>query len=520
MREKIQESLHSVLPIALIVAVLSLTLTPMDPGYFLLFLFGVGCLVLGLSIFTIGAEMSMQPLGEKIGTSLAESGKIWLIAFASFVIGVFVTTSEPDLQILANQVSGVENLVLILAVSVGVGLFLVMAILRIIFKVSLSLMLLIFYGAAVVLCFFVNPGFWAVAFDSGGVTTGPMTVPFIMSIGAGVSTLGASRDGRDDSFGLVALCSIGPILSVMILGILFSLGEGVYEPTVLEKVADTRALLTDWYFHTFLDYIKEVAVALLPIVTFALLFQIITRAFHRKQLIRIGFGILYTFSGLVIFLTGANEGFLPVGQMLGESLAGMLDGWILIPVGMLMGYFIVNAEPAVYVLNKQVEQATAGAVSVRMMRITLSIGVAAALGLSMVRILTGISILWILIPGYLLALGLTFIVPKFFVGIAFDSGGVASGTMMSAFVLPFAIGACMTLRGTESVMTQAFGCVSFVALTPIISIQICGFIFRLKSSRAKNRFVSEQEIFFDYSDDFQTETEPTEKEVRVYAETT
>jgi hypothetical protein len=210
----------------------------------------------------------------------------------------------------------------------------------------------------------------------------------------------------------------------------------------------------------------------------------------------------------VIFLTGANEGFLPVGQALGRSLALLDGGWLLIPVGMLLGYFIVNAEPAVYVLNKQVEQITAGAVSAGTMRLTLSIGVASALGLSMLRVLTGIPILYILIPGYLIALGLTFFVPKFFVGIAFDSGGVASGAMMSAFVLPLAIGACVALHGnTQSVMTDAFGCVAFVALTPIISIQICGLMYSLKAKRAISRFTSEEEVFLDYSQSFQSQPE-------------
>ena len=211
----------------------------------------------------------------------------------------------------------------------------------------------------------------------------------------------------------------------------------------------------------------------------------------------------YTFFGLVLFLTGANEGLLPTGSVLGQSLASIGSGFIILPVSMIFGYFIVAAEPAVYVLNKQVEQITAGAISAKTMRITLSIGVSAALGLSMVRILTGISILWILIPGYIIALGLSFAVPKFFTGIAFDSGGVASGVMMSAFVLPYATGACLHLGG--NVLTEAFGCVAFVALTPIISIQICGLVYNLKAKHAVKRLISEQETFLDYSESIRKE---------------
>ena len=493
---KFRESLTSILPIAAIVMALSFTLTPLSPGTFFMFLLGVLCLIAGLAVFTMGAEMSMQTLGAKLGSSLASSGKVWLIALISFVIGILVTISEPDLQILADQVSGVPNMTLILTVSLGVGIFLAIAMLRIVFHISLSLLLGIFYIVAFGMCLFGPSDFWSVAFDSGGVTTGPMTVPFIMAIGAGVSGIRAGGGGHDDSFGLVALCSIGPILSVLILGICFGLGGGEYELAEIAVAESTRSGMA-YYMHGFADHAKDVAVALLPTLIFSVLFQLVTRAFSTKKLIRIGVGIVYTFVGLVIFLTGANEGFRPTGLALGNILADLNSGAWLIPVSMLIGYFIVNAEPAVYVLNKQVEQITAGAISAKTMRLTLSIGVCAALGLSMLRILTGISILWILIPGYVIALGLSFFVPKFFTGIAFDSGGVASGAMMSAFVLPMAIGACSTL-GVD-IMTQAFGCVAFVAMTPIISIQICGLVYNLKAKRAISRFTTEREVFLDYS---------------------
>ena len=504
-KSKLLESFQSIIPIALIVAVLAITITPMEPGIFLLFIFGVVCLIFGLSLFTMGAEMSMQTIGSKIGTYLAKSGKIWLIALVSFLIGIFVTISEPDLQILAKQVADLSGnasmmQILTLTISVGVGIFLVIGMLRILFKINLAILLIGFYILTFLLCiFFVSPDFWALAFDSGGVTTGPMTVPFIMAIGAGVSGMRSGEEGHDDAFGLVSLCSVGPILSVMILGICFSIEGGSYVGAPIEQITDTQDLMGR-YLHSLGEHAQEIAVALLPIIVFALLFQLLTRAFTARKLLRVGIGVVYTFVGLVIFLTGANEGFLPVGQELGRALAS-LDGmwkWILIPVGMLLGYFIVNAEPAVYVLNKQVEQITAGAISAGTMRLSLSIGVSAALGLSMLRILTGISVLWILLPGYAIALGLTFFVPKFFVGIAFDSGGVASGAMMSAFVLPLATGACLCL--SANVMTQAFGCVAFVALTPIISIQICGLMYNLKSKQAVSRFISEQEYFIDYTE--------------------
>ena len=504
-KQKFYESLTSILPIAAIVLLLGVTITPMGTDVFLLFLLGVLCLLVGLTMFTMGAEMSMQPLGAKIGAWMAKSKSLWLAAFISFLIGILVTISEPDLQILAEQVEGVENNLLILVISLGVGIFLAFAILRIVFHISLSLMLMIFYIAAFGLCFFISPDFWAVAFDSGGVTTGPMTVPFIMAIGAGVSASRTGDSEHNDSFGLVALCSIGPILAVLILGICFDLSGGAYDTAgMIPAIENTRDGMMQ-YLHGFADHAQDVGVALLPTIAFAVLFQFLTRAFSLTQLVRVGVGIIYTFVGLVIFLTGANEGFMPAGDMLGRALASIENGWVLIPICMLIGYFIVNAEPAVYVLNKQVEQITAGAISAATMRLALSIGVSGALGLSMLRIVTGISILWILIPGYVLALGLSLFVPKFFTGIAFDSGGVASGAMMSAFVLPLAIGACARLE--QPIMTQAFGCVAFVAMTPIISIQICGLLYSLKAKRAIRRFTTENEVFLDYASSFEHQSQ-------------
>ncbi len=495
-KSKLTESLSSILPIALIVLLLSVTISPIDSGYMLLFLIGIVFLVIGMSLFNLGAEMSMQQLGVKIGSSIASSGKIWLIAFVSFVIGIIITISEPDLQILATQVSGVENMVLILTVSIGVGVFLMIALLRIVFGISLNLILLVFYIAAFVISFFLPEAFRPLAFDSGGVTTGPMTVPFIMSLGAGVSSARVKKGGRNDSFGITALCSIGPIIAVLVLGLITGTGGDGEAMSLPSEPATTQ----DGILRYIIDlphYLKEVAMALLPIVVFTVIFQLISRAFSTTQLIRIFIGVIYTLVGLAIFLTGANVGFMPTGLIIGESLATVWGGWLLIPIGMLLGFFIVKAEPSVYVLNRLVEEMSAGAISGKLTGLGLSIGVSAAIGLSALRIITGISIMYILIPGYVIALTLCFFVPKIFVGIAFDSGGVASGTMMSGFVLPLAIGACTKIPGGD-IMTDAFGCVAFVAMAPIIAIQIFGLMYNIKSKRRIRSFSSKSESFVEY----------------------
>ena len=383
-KKKLSESFNSIFPIALIVLIMAMTITPLDPGDMVLFLMGTVCLVFGMSIFTMGAEMSMLPLGSKIGSEIAGSGKIWLLAFISFVIGILITVSEPDLQILARQVSSIDNYLLILTVSVGVGIFLAIALLRIVFGVSLQIILLVFYAVAFVLAFFLPEGFRPLAFDSGGVTTGPMTVPFIMSLGAGVSASRAKKGEGADAFGITALCSIGPIIAVMVLGVVSKIENIPYDYSAPELLPDTREGLLR-YAGEFAHYAKEVAMALLPIVVFTVLFQLISRSFSKNQLIRVVVGILYIFIGLAIFLTGANVGFMPTGNTIGISLAKINGGIWLIPIGMLLGYFIVKAEPAVYVLNHQVEEMSAGAVSGKTTGFGLSVGVAAAIGLSAFR---------------------------------------------------------------------------------------------------------------------------------------
>ncbi len=500
MKSKLHESLSSILPIALIVLVLSFTLLPLDVGRLVLFIFGVVFLVLGMSVFTLGAEMSMQPLGTKVGSAMATSKKMWLIALISFIIGIIITVSEPDLQILASQVPGVENMLLIITVSIGVGIFLLIGVLRIVLGIDLNILLVIFYVIAFTLSFFLPESFRPLAFDSGGVTTGPMTVPFIMSIGAGVSTVRSKKGGSGDSFGLTALASVGPIIATLVLGIIIKVQGGEYIPAETESIVNSR--------DGFLSYIEglghhapDVLIAIAPMVVFAILFQLVTRALSKKQLIRVGIGFVYVVVGLTLFLTGANTGFLPTGTEIGRQLALLYDGALLAPVSMLLGFFIVKAEPAVYVLNKQVEQMTAGAVSGKTTGLGLSIGVAAALGLSALRVLTGINIMFVLIPGYIIAIGLTFFVPKIFVGIAFDSGGVASGIMMSAFVLPLATGACVALDKGASVMTDAFGCVAFVAMAPIIAIEICGLAYKINSKKNAKRFISVSEGFVEYEYD-------------------
>ena len=487
LREKTLESLSAVLPISGIVLFISVFLVPMDLGKMVMFLAGAVMLILGMGIFQLGAEMSMTPIGEGIGAQLSKSKRVWMVLFIGFVMGAIITISEPDLQVLAEQVPAIPNLVLILTVAVGVGLFLAVAILRIKFQIDLSKLLIVLYALLIGASFFVPREFLAVAFDSGGVTTGPMTVPYIMAMGIGLASLRSGKNAASDSFGLVALSSIGPILAVLILGCFYTPTETAFSLGEVPAVSTTRELV-QLFAREIPTFAGEVAVSLLPIAAVFLLFQLLTHRYHKRQVLRISIGIFYTYLGLVLFLCGVNIGFAPVGAFLGGELASLSYNWVLIPIGMLIGYYIVKAEPAIQILNHQVENVTDGAISVKTMNRSMSIGVAVSIGLAMVRVLLGIPIYWIIIPGYVLALVMSHFVPKMFVGIAFDSGGVASGPMTSTFLLPLCIGACQALGG--DLMTDAFGVVALVALTPLIAIQAMGLVYRIKTSKLEKQAVT------------------------------
>ena len=446
---------------------------------------GAVLLIVGMGFFQLGAEISMTPLGQGIGGSIVRQKKTWLAVVICFAMGAIITISEPDLQVLANQVAAIPNAVLIWTVAAGVGVFTAVAVLRILYRVPLSKMLLGLYLLLFVVSLFVPNEFLAVAFDAGGVTTGPMTVPFIMALGIGFSAARSDKDSANDSFGLIALCSVGPILMVMLLGIFYHPTETIYDAVQLAPVITTQDVALA-FLQDLPHYTAEVLQSTLPIVGVFVLFQALTRSIQPRQLVRMVLGFVYTIIGLILFLTGVNVGFAPVGNLLGSGLGSGPLRWALLPIGMLIGYYIVKAEPAVQVLNEQVEEITGGTISRHAMNRALQAGVAVAVALAMLRVLTGLSIYWVLIPGYAAALIMSRFVPPVFVGIAFDSGGVASGPMTSTFLLPLAMGACSAVGG--NVVTDAFGIVALVALAPLIAIQIMGLLYarRTQAQTAPN----------------------------------
>ena len=493
LRSKIWEALLSALPITAIVYILAMTpLFDLDRTELVTFSIGAVLLVVGIGMFNLGADLAMTPMGTHVGAGLSRQRKLGLLLSVCFVLGMLITIAEPDLQVLANQVGAVMNgTVLIYAVGAGVGAFLLVAILRIVFRKTLSNILMLFYmllfALALLLAVNERTDLLPLSFDSGGVTTGPITVPFIMALGVGISNVLGDKRSQENSFGLVALCSIGPILAVLALGI-FSKNDLTYQ--VPDYTVDNDVLGA--FLHTAGHTAKEVAIALGLIVLFFLACQLIFLKLPRKRLKKIALGVGFTYVGLVLFLTGVNVGFMPVGYKLGYTL-GQGSQWFLIGFGLVTGVLVVLAEPAIHVLNKQVEDVTGGFVTRKAMITGLCIGVGASIALSMIRIVYDFSLVYYIIPGYFISLALSLFVPPVYTAIAFDSGGVASGPMTSGFILPLATGACVAMQGADAVLRDAFGVVALVAMTPLITIQLLGFraivTKRVKERKAMQRIL-------------------------------
>ena len=486
LREKLRESLISVVPVSLLVFLLSITPWVDISNHELLVFAGAALLlVAGISLFNLGADMAMTPMGQHIGEGLTKSKKLGILLTVCFVMGLLITVAEPDLSVLAGQVSAVmDGTMLIGTVGLGVGLFLLVAVLKIVFHRDLTGILLFFYMVlfclAAVLIDSGKGAFLPLSFDSGGVTTGPITVPFIMALGVGIALTVGGRNAGENSFGLIALCSVGPVAAVLLLSIAAT-GDLSFE--IPDYSMDT--VLDHGVWALFGEMAVDVGMSLILVVVFFFILQAAVLKLPKTKIIQILFGIVYTFIGLVLFLAAVEMAFMPIGFKIGTQLADF-NPHLLIVFAFILGMVVVLAEPAVHVLNNQVEEITGGEVTRKQMMAALSIGVGVSIGLSVLRVRYGFSLLYYLIPGYLISLGLSFFVPKLYTAIAFDSGGVASGPLTSSFILPLVVGACCSLQGESAVLDFAFGVVSMVAMTPLITIQSLGFKSVLSVRKREN----------------------------------
>lgn len=483
---KLKEVLFSILPITVIVIILNFTLTPIEGILMARFLLGAVLVTLGLTIFLIGVDIGVTPIGNTMGSMMAKSDKVSVVVVVGLILGFFVSIAEPDLHILAGQVDDVSSglipkFTIVVVVSIGIAILLVLGLLRIVYNFPLYKILTFLYGIIFVLALFTSKEFMAIAFDASGATTGALTVPFILALAMGVSKLKKdSKSSEKDSFGLVAIASIGAILSVMIMSILSKTTE--ITGAIEESEAASTSILGP-FIHELPKLSKEALIALAPIVIIFLVFQKISFHLSKTAVRKILFGMLFTFIGLVLFLLGVNAGFMEVGSVVGYSVASLDNKAYVVIIGFVLGIVTILAEPAVYVLTHQIEDVTSGYVKRSAVMITLSIGVGFAVALSMIRIIIPQLQLWqYLLPGYIIAISMSYVVPKLFVGIAFDSGGVASGPMTATFILAYAQGAANAIEGAD-VLVDGFGMIAMVAMTPLIALQILGLVFKIKSRK-------------------------------------
>jgi hypothetical protein len=483
---KVKEVLFSILPITIIVLLLHLTITPIETDALIRFIIGAMIIIIGLSIFLFGIDIGISPIGTMMGEALTKSNKVWIVGLAGLVIGFIISIAEPALHILANQIDGVtagsiSRWSIVIAVSIGLAIMVAIGLLRTVFNIALYKLLTIIYGIIFILALFTPSEFLVIAFDASGATTGAMAVPFMLALSIGVATMKKRGvPSSEDSFGLVAIASAGAIMGVMIMSIFSDVDQFTGS---LDGVTETSNSIIQPFLSMIPIQTMEVLFSLAPLLLIFITLQLFFLHLPRRNVNRILKGLLYTTIGLILFLTGVNAGFMEVGSKLGYLLGDLNRSWFVVLIGFILGLVIILAEPAVYVLIRQIEDVTSGSIKKVMIMVTLGLGVGIAVALSMLRILIPNLQLWhYLLPGYLIALILMYLVPKLFVGIAFDSGGVASGPMIGTFILAFAQGVAEATEGAN-VLIDGFGMISMVALTPLIALQILGFIFKLKTAK-------------------------------------
>ncbi len=489
----------SIVPMIAIILILSFSkLSPLDAGRgdYTLLLVGMVILIVGLSIFQIGASSSLSKVGEYMGASLSKQKNLFIVILFSFTLGALITVAEPSILIVSKQVN-INPFLLIGGIAVGVGLFVVIGVVRIIVHKPLKVWYLLFYFLTFALLILVvmDPNkriFLPFIFDSGGVTTGSATVPFILSLGAGIAMVRGGKNARNDSFGLVGMASIGPILTVAIL-LLFAPVSGEFDPTsTYTQLGSTNPWMM--FINVLIPHngstgtIVDVLIALLPTMAIFLIYNFIYIKLPKAKLLKLLVGFAFTYVGLTIFLTGTSAAMTPIGFYVGQQL-GAQSTWLIILIAFIIGLVTILCEPAVHVLTTQMEDISDGRTKKLTVLLTLSLGVGAAIALAVIRTIFNFSIMYYMVPGYAISLVLMFICPDIFTAMAFDSGGTASGPMSSSFVLPMIVGitvALSTKNGTDpNYYEQSFGVIALIALTPVIAIQILGVVNNYKSVIAR-----------------------------------
>ncbi len=486
LKVKFKEVLASVLPITTIVLILHFTICPLDAVSLYAFLLGSALVIIGLTIFLFGIDQGIDPIGHGIGDKLALSTSYAVLITICLVLGFFISYAEPDLHILAGQVDSVTSgqfghVVMVVVVSVGIGIMMTLGMLRILRDIRLKYVFTAAYGLIFILSLFSSADFMAIAFDASGATTGAITVPFMLALAGGISSMRKSSASEANHFGLVGIASTGAIIGVLVTGLLFGVDK-LNGSLPEETVANSNLMVV--YGSKLLPIAWESLLSLLPIIIAYLLFQIFSFKQKRNRVIDISRGLALTLLGLIIFLWGVNGGFMIVGTKVGIGLASMDSKVPVLLVALLLGLTTVLAEPAVHVLTHQVEEVTGGSVNRILVLIFLSLAVGSAIFMSVLRVFFPEVHLWMyLLPGFGLAVILAYIVPELFVGMAFDAGGVASGPMTATFSLAFIQGIAARVPSADLVV-DGFGMIAIVAMMPIIAIELLGMLYHAKTRQA------------------------------------
>ncbi len=478
----------SIIPVIVIIIILSFVgLSPLKGNDYLLLGVGTFILILGLSLFQLGASRGLTKVGEYMGSSLSKQSNIWIIILFAFILGTLITCAEPSIMIVSTQVS-IPKWILIGAIAIGVGIFVALGVVRILLRKSLKVWYLFLYAIVfMLLCLIEDGQFLPFIFDAGGITTGSATVPFILALGAGVATVGGGKNASKDSFGLVGIASIGPILTMTLLILLYKSGfqEYIYNSPIMNESNIFSKFIAAMLPSSSVSFgsLIEVAMALIPILLVFFIYNGLYIHLSKAKILKLLIGFLYSYVGLVLFLTAVNAVMNPMGTYIGEQLA-LQPNFVIVIICLILGLVTILCEPAVHVLTGQIEAISDGRIKKTTVLLTLSIGVGLAIMLAAIRAIYGFSIMYYIVPGYAISLALMFICNDTYTAIAFDSGGTASGPMSVSFILPMIIGLTVGLGNGDKIYELAFGVVGLIALTPIIGIQFLGVYEKIKAYRS------------------------------------
>lgn len=483
--KKVREVAVTVAPVAAIVLLLHLTIAPLEPLLLIRFFIGSIMLIVGMSIFLVGVDLSISPLGELLGENTARSGRLDIVILAGLLLGFFISIAEPALHILAAEIDqvtagGISRWPLVIIVSIGIAFLVSFGLVRVLYSIPLYIILTALYIVIFVLSLFVSPEYLAIAFDSSGATTGAMAVPFLLSLSLGIARMKKNgKASEKDSFGLVAIASAGAIIAVLIMSLF---AEAPKEQPMQQSAIDTSKPLAEPFLNGIVVEANNALLSIAPLFLIFMLSQLFFLKLKKRKVTRMNRGFYYSWSGLVIFMAGVNAGFMDVGRAVGVSLSKTGNPVAVIIVGFVLGLVTILAEPAVHILTEQIEEVTSGSIRRPIVLTALAIAAGTAIALSVIRVMVPGFQLWhILLPGYFIAIILALFGSKLFVGIAFDSGGVASGPMTATFVLAYTQGAASATEGA-SILVDGFGVIALVALTPIITLQLLGLIYRHKTT--------------------------------------